>query len=137
MTIGFFSLFMFHSTEFIVAINLAIVASGISLIQVGAFNITMEYTPMQFSGVSLGMSVVLVLIGSSIGPAIAAIYMQTHQEMISKGVSSNSIGSFPSPVSYNLIFLTAAVVSTISIALVMILKRNMMTTQPLVGSQKQ
>jgi MFS family permease len=134
MTIGFFSLFMFHSTEFIVAINLAIVASGISLIQVGAFNITMEYTPMQFSGVSLGMSVVLVLIGSSIGPAIAAIYMQTHQEMISKGVSSNIGGSFPSPVSYNLIFLTAAVVSTISIALVMILKRNMMTTQTLVGS---
>ena len=136
MTIGFFSLFMFHSTEFIVAINLAIVASGISLIQVGAFNITMEYTPMQFSGVSLGMSVVLVLIGSSIGPAIAAIYMQTHQEMISKGVSSNSGGSFPSPVSYNRIFLTAAVVSTISIALVMVLKRKMMITHPLVGSQK-
>src|ERR671930_870930 len=133
MTIGFFILFMFHSTEFIVAINLAIVASGISLIQVGAFNITMEYTPMQFSGVSLGMSVVLVLIGSSIGPAIAAIYMQTHQEMISKGVSSNSGGSFPSPISYNLIFLTAAVVSTISIALVIVLKRRMMITQALVG----
>ncbi|MFL6470413.1 MAG: MFS transporter [Nitrososphaeraceae archaeon] len=137
MTIGFFSLFMFHSTEYIVAINLAIVASGISLIQVGTFNITMEYTPMQFSGVSLGMSVVLVLIGSSIGPAIAAIYMQTHQEMVSKGVSSNSGGSFPLPISYNLIFLTAAVVSTISIALVMILKRKMMITQPLVGPQKQ
>ncbi|MFL6431103.1 MAG: MFS transporter [Nitrososphaeraceae archaeon] len=137
MTIGFFSLFMFHSTEFVVAINLAIVASGISLIQVGAFNITMEYTPMQFSGVSLGMSVVLVLIGSSIGPAIAAIYMQTHQEMISKGVSSNSGGSFPSPISYNLIFLTATVVSTISIALVTVLKRKMMVTQPLVGSKKQ
>ena len=133
VTIGFFSLFMFHSTEFIVAINLAIVARGISLIQVGAFNITMEYTPMQFSGVSLGMSVVLVLIGSSIGPAIAAIYMQTHQEVISKGVSSNSGASFPSPISYNLIFLTAAVVSTISIALVIVLKRNMMITQPLVG----
>ena len=133
MTIGFFSLFMFHSTEFIVAINLAIVASGISLIQVGAFNITMEYTPMQFSGVSLGMSVVLVLIGSSIGPAIAAIYMQTHQEVITKGVSSSNGGSFPSPTSYNLIFLTAAVVSTISIALVIVLKRNMMITQPLVG----
>jgi hypothetical protein len=41
MTIGFFSLFMFHSTESMVAINLAIVAVGISLIQVGAFNITM------------------------------------------------------------------------------------------------
>ena len=58
MTIGFFSLFIFHSTGITVAINLAIVAAGISLIQVGAFNITMEYTPLKYSGVSLGMSVV-------------------------------------------------------------------------------
>ena len=121
MTIGFFSLFMFHSTEFMVAINLAIVAAGISLIQVGAFNITMEYTPLRFSGVSLGMSVVLVLIGSSIGPAIAAIYMQTHQELV-KGVTT---GSFPSPISYNLIFLTATLISAISIVLVIILRRSL------------
>jgi hypothetical protein len=117
---------LFHSTEFIVAVNLAIVVSRISLVQIGAFNITMEYTPMQFSGVSLGMSAVLVLIGSSIGPAIAAIYMQTHQEIISKGVNSNSIsgGSFPSTIFYNLIFLTTALVSTISILLVIVLKRK-------------
>jgi MFS family permease len=120
LTVGFFSLFLFHSTEFMVAINLAIVAAGISLIQVGAFNITMEYTPLRFSGVSLGMSTVLLLIGSSIGPAIAAIYMQTHQEL-AKGVGS---GSFPSPVSYNLIFLTAALISAISIILVIILRRR-------------
>ena len=121
LTIGFFSLFIAHSTEFIVAINLAIVAAGISLIQVGAFNITMEYTPLRFSGVSLGMSVVLVLIGSSIGPAIAAIYMQTHQELV-KGVIT---GSFPSPISYNLIFLTATLISAISIVLVIILRRSL------------
>jgi MFS family permease len=125
MTVGFFILFMFHSTEFMVAMNLAIVAAGISLMQVGAFNITMEYTPRQFSGVSLGMSVVLVLIGSSIGPAIAGIYMQTHQELV-KGISSvDGVGSFPSPVAYNLIFLTAALISIISIVLVIILKRKM------------
>jgi MFS family permease len=131
MTIGFFSLFMFHSTESIVAINLAIVAVGISLIQVGAFNITMEYTPRQFSGVSLGMSVVLVLIGSSIGPAIAGIYMQTHQELAKEiSNSGNSgVGSFPSPISYNLIFLTAALISATSIALVIILKRKMTQSQ--------
>ena len=125
MTVGFFILFMFHSTEFMVAMNLAIVAAGISLMQVGAFNITMEFTPRQFSGVSLGMSVVLVLIGNSIGPAIAGIYMQTHQEL-AKGISSvGGVGSFPSPVAYNLIFLTAALISTISIVLVIILKRRM------------
>jgi MFS family permease len=129
MTIGFFGLFMFHSTEFMVAISLAIVAGGISLIQVGAFNITMEYTPLQFSGVSLGMSVVLVLIGSSIGPAIAAIYMQTHQQELAKGVSSSGGSSFPSPISYDLIFLTAALISSISIALVLVLKRNITQSQ--------
>ncbi len=121
MTIGFFMLSMFHSTELIIAINLALVAIGISAIQVGAFNITMEYTPRQYSGVSLGMSVVLVLIGSSIGPAIAATYMQTHQSL-ARGVV-NSL--FPSPVSYNLIFLTASLISIISIGLVMILRRKM------------
>jgi MFS family permease len=125
LTIGFFSLFMFHSTEIMVAINLAIVAAGISLIQVGAFNITMEYTPLRFSGVSLGMSTVLLLIGSSIGPAIAAIYMQTHQELV-KGVIT---GSFPSPISYNLIFLTATLISAISITLVMILRRRISQSQ--------
>ena len=125
MTIGFFSLFMFHSTEITVAINLAIVAAGISLIQVGAFNITMQYTPLKFSGVSLGMSVVLFLIGSSIGPAIAGIYMQTHQELV-KGVTS---GSFPSAVSYNLIFLTAALISALSITLVIILRRRITQSQ--------
>jgi len=124
LTIGFFSLFIFHSTEFMVAINLAIVAAGISLIQVGAFNITMEYTPLRFSGVSLGMSTVLLLIGSSIGPAIAAIYMETHQELV-KGVT----GSFPSPISYNLIFLTATLISAISITLVMILRRRISQSQ--------
>lgn len=131
MTIGFFSLFMFHSTESIVAMNLAIVAIGISLIQVGAFNITMEYTPRQFSGVSLGMSVVLVLVGSSIGPTIAGLYMQTHQELAKEvsNIGKSGVGPFPSPISYDLIFLTAALISTISIALVIMLKRKMTQSQ--------
>ena len=48
---------------FVVALNLAIIAIGISA---RSFDIIMEHTPQQFSGVSLGMSVILVLIGSSI-----------------------------------------------------------------------
>jgi MFS family permease len=121
MTIGFFMLYTSHSTELIIAIDLAIVAIGISAIQVGAFNITMEYTPRQFSGVSLGVSVVLVLIGSAIGPVIAATYMQTHQSL-ARGVIS---GFFPSPISYNLIFLTASLISIISIGLVLVLRQKM------------
>jgi MFS family permease len=119
-TIGFFSLFAFHSTQFLIATNLAIIAAGISLTQVGGFDITMKATPKQFSGISLGMTVVLNILGSSIGPAIAAIYMQQNQVFV-KGIA----GTFPSSVAYNLIFLTAAIVSTVSIALVMIIKNRM------------
>lgn len=119
-TIGFFSLFIFHSTQLLVATNLAVIAAGISLTQVGIFDITMKSTPKQFTGISLGMTVVLNILGSSIGPAIAAIYMQQNQVFL-KGI----IGTFPSSIAYNLIFLTAAIVSIMSIALVMITKNRM------------
>lgn len=44
-TTGFISLFVFHSTEFLVAINLAIVAAGISLMRVGGCEIVLKSTP--------------------------------------------------------------------------------------------
>ncbi|HYT44666.1 MAG TPA: hypothetical protein VEP90_20210, partial [Methylomirabilota bacterium] len=47
-----------------------------------------------------------------------------HQELV-KGVT----GSFPSPISYNLIFLTATLISAISIVLVIILRRSLSQSQ--------
>jgi len=118
--IGFFSLFIFHSTGFFVATNLAIIAAGLSLIQVGGFDIVLQSTPIQFSGISLGMTVLFNLVGGSVGPAIAGIYMQTHQ-IIVKG----TLGSFPSPESYSLIFLTVALASLIPIALALFLRTRL------------
>jgi MFS family permease len=119
-TIGFFVLFVFHATEFMIAVNLVMISAGLSLINVGAFNIVLQYTPHRFSGVSVGISVVIVLIGSSIGPVIASIFMQTYQDSV------NEVGgrSYPSLLSYNLIFLTATLISTISVASGLILKRR-------------
>src|SRR5919106_1738070 len=116
-TIGFFSILLFHSTESLVAGTLAIIATGLSLTQVGGFNTILESTPRQFSGISLGMTVLLNLIGGAVGPAIAGIYMQTNQVFINGS-------SFPSPQSYNLIFLTAALFSLVSVALVLIIRKR-------------
>src|SRR5262249_53912864 len=110
--IGFFSLFIFHSTGSMISANLAIIAAGLPLMQVGGFNIVLQSTPMQFSGISLGMTVLFNLVGGSIGPAIAGIYMQS-----GRLVSSITGNYFPSPESYSLIFLTTALVSLISIVL--------------------
>jgi MFS family permease len=116
-TMGFFSILLFHSTESMVAGTLAIIATGLSLTQVGGFNTILESTPRQFSGISLGMTVLLNLIGGAVGPAIAGIYMQTNQVFIN--------GSFyPSLQSYNLIFLTATLLSLVSIVLVLIIRKR-------------
>jgi len=60
------------------------------------------------------------LIGGSIGPAVAGIYMQSHQ-VIKKDI----IGSFPSPESYSLIFLTIALTSLVPIVLAFFLRKKL------------
>ena len=89
--LGFSSLFLFHSNGILVSTNLAIIAGGLSLMQVGGFDIVLQSTPRKFSGISLGMTVLFNLVGGSVGPAVAGIYMQANQVLI-KGV-----GSYPSP----------------------------------------
>jgi MFS family permease len=119
---GFFSIFIMHSTPAFVAGALAIIATGLSLIQVGAFNIVLESTPRHLSGTSLGTTVLFNLIGGAVGPAIAGIIMQTNQ--ISIAGSNDTVSSFPSPQSYYLIFLITAILSLVSIILVLIVKKT-------------
>jgi MFS family permease len=120
-TLGFFSLLLFHSTEVLISINLAVLSTGLSLTSVGAMNVLILSTPRQFSGVSLGMSTLMRIVGSSIGPALAGMYMQTHQSLVNiHGVAEY----FPSSGSFNLIFLSASVLSVASIALAIILRRR-------------
>ncbi|MGI0069484.1 MAG: MFS transporter, partial [Nitrosopumilaceae archaeon] len=122
-TVGFVSLFMYHSTEFLVAANLAILSTGLSLTNVGAMNIVMLATPKQNVGVSLGMSTLIRIIGASIGPAIAGMFMQTHKASL-----PSIAGTFPTPDSYNLIFLSASIISIVSIGLAIFLKRTISKT---------
>jgi MFS family permease len=101
-----------HSTEFLIRISLAVIAAGLSLTQIGSINIILVNTPKQSNGVSLGMTTLLYLIGTSVGPVIAGIFMQANQTVLPL------IGSFPAPRAYNLIFLTATLMSVLSIVLV-------------------
>ena len=118
-TIGFFSILLFHSTEFMVSITLAIIAAGLSLAFIGGFNVILMSTPIQFAGIALGMTLLLNLIGQSIGPSIAGTFQQMYRSTI-QGIS----GSFPTPEAYNLIFLTAAVISLSSTFFALALNRR-------------
>jgi hypothetical protein len=57
------------------------------------------------------MTVVINLLGMSIGPAIVGLFTQSFQTFI------NNSGSYPSEMAYNLIFLVSTFVSLFSIIL--------------------
>ncbi|MGB6628641.1 MAG: MFS transporter [Nitrososphaeraceae archaeon] len=117
---GFFLLLVLHSTEFVITTSLAVIATGLSLTQIGSINIILVNTPKQSNGVSLGMTTLLYLIGTSVGPVIAGIFMQANQAFV-KGISGSS---FPAPQSYNLIFVTATLLSVVSIVLAGSIKKK-------------
>ena len=124
--IGFSSLFIYHSTELEIIINLSIIAGGLSLAEVGGFNITLVSVSPKVSGISMGITVLLFLIGMSIGPAISGIYLETFQSPI---MLNNISYSFPSAFSYDMIFLTSALLSFIFLILAILTAKKIKSTK--------
>jgi MFS family permease len=119
ITISFISLLLFHSTEIQVSINLGMLATGLSFAGVGAMNVIILATPGEYSGISLGIATLIRIIGSAIGPALAAMYMQMNQSILNiNGV----IRSFPSDMAFDMIFTTASVIAVVSIILAILLR---------------
>ena len=118
---GFFCLLMLHQTEIEISGNLAILAAGLSLTSVGVVNVIILSTSKQYSGISLGTSVLMRIVGSAICPAVAGIYMQSNQSILIIGGITRL---FPSIESYNLIFLTAMIASIISVVVAILLRQR-------------
>jgi MFS family permease len=116
--IGSVGLLMFHSTKPGVSINLAIIASGLSMTITSTWNIIVSSSPKSFVGISVGVGALLLFIGMSIGPALTGVYMENHQTI--KGVQ----GSYPSLGSYNLVYLTSGLLSGVSLGFVLILRKR-------------
>jgi MFS family permease len=117
--LGFFGILFFHTTEISIIIGLVIVGAGISLVQVGGFNIITSKTPKKFSEVSVGVTSLLFIIGMSIGPAISGLFLQNFTKVI------DGIVSFPSPQAYDMIFLIAAFLSILPVVLILIVSKNL------------
>lgn len=119
---GFFGLLAFHQDWLAVTVNLAVLSTGLSMTNVGAMNVTILATPSEFTGMSLGMTNLLRILGSSVGPALAGVYMQTFQSTVQV---AGTIMVFPSMLAYSMIFLTAMMLSIFSIVLAFYLKRRL------------
>ena len=118
---GFFMLAAFHSQPWMVSVSLAIISTGLSLGSVGLMNIVLLATPYKNMITSIGMTSLLRIIGSSVGPAVAGVLMQVWQINI-----QGHAGSFPAPETYTLIFLIAAIMSIISVIMALKIKQSLL-----------
>jgi MFS family permease len=118
---GTFGLLMFHETEFIVSVDLAIIAIGLSLIMTTTWNIIVSSSPKEFTGISVGVGALLLFIGMAIGPALAGVYMADHE-------NAGTQVSYPSAQSYDLVFSTVVLLSAVSLGFGFILRRKTMHT---------
>ena len=119
--IGTVGLLIFHATEFVVSVNLAIIAIGLSLTMTTTWNIIVSSSPKEFTGISVGIAALLLFIGMAIGPALAGVYMADHENIGTEEL-------YPSAQSYDLVFSTAVLLSAVSIGFAVILRKTMYAT---------
>jgi MFS family permease len=115
---GSVGLLLYHSTELAVAANLSIIASGLSLTITATWNVVVSSSPKLFIGISVGVGALLLFLGMAIGPALTGVYLENHQTI--EGIP----GSYPALESYNWVYLTSALLSALSLAFVLILKKR-------------
>ncbi|MGE0243558.1 MAG: hypothetical protein AB7P56_06485 [Nitrososphaeraceae archaeon] len=118
--IGTFGLFNFHSTEVEVSANLTIMAIGLALTNIIGWNILVSSSPKEYTGISVEVGALLFFLGMAIGPAVSGIYIQTYHTYI-----EGNDGLFPSGESFNMIFLTAVILSIVSLLNLLVLKKRM------------
>jgi MFS family permease len=128
-TIGFFVLLIFHCTEDMVAIGLTILSAGLALSISGGFNVMLLSVPMQVTGIELGMTLLLNLVGISLGPALSGAFQEMYKEA-APGVA----GIFPTDRAYSLIFLTSALVSLASVVLALSVSRIRIRTETIMSN---
>ena len=111
---------MFHSTELAVSTNLAIIGSGLSMTITATWNIVVSSSPKSFIGISVGVGALMLFIGMAIGPALTGVYLESRESIA--GIP----GTYPTPGSYNLVYLTSGLLSAVSLIFVLMLKQRAM-----------
>lgn len=125
--IGAVGLVMFHSTGFVVSVNLAVIAVGLAMTATATWNLVVSSAPMEFMGISTGIGALPFSIGMAIGPTLAGTYMQTY-------TISLQDRSFPAPESFTMIFLTSGLLSAASLAFSLLLKKRMPRREEMAAS---
>jgi MFS family permease len=121
-TVGFIGILILHYDALQIAVNLAIIGSGLSLLNVGQININTASTPFEYMGISFGINTLFRFMGSAIGPAFAGMFMQANQTIVNTSYGTDIV-SFPSAMSFVNIFFCMSILSAVTVYLSVIVKR--------------
>ncbi|TVP42011.1 MFS transporter [Candidatus Nitrosocosmicus arcticus] len=121
-TFGFILLSIYHPSELVISLELCIIAIGLAFAEIGAFNISLVSAPLNQSGTALGITMLLFLIGMSLGPAISGIYLESFRSTV-----DNTNESYPTSLAYDLIFVTAVLISILSVILTLFITKKLVS----------
>ena len=105
-----------------------ILSAGLALSISRGFNVILLSVPMQVTGIALGMTLLLNLVGMSLGPALSGAFQEMYKEA-APGVA----GIYPTDRAYSLIFLTSALVSLASVVLALSVSRIRIRTETIMS----
>ncbi|MDP8907491.1 MAG: hypothetical protein M3M88_08220 [Thermoproteota archaeon] len=115
------SVFNIAHDSFKIAVNLAIIGSGLSLLNVGQININTASTPFEYMVISFGINTLFRFMGSAIGPAFAGMFMQANQTSVNTSYGTKIV-SFPSSMYFVNVFFCMSILSDVTIYLSVIVK---------------
>jgi MFS family permease len=112
---------LFHSSSAGVTGSLFLFGIGASLLPVTLINIIIALTPKELTGISSAATSDMRIIGGAIGPVIATVIVTSI--LVSIQVDG-SVGQYPSPIAFNIVFIVGLVLSIASTILVMTMRRH-------------
>jgi len=106
----------------VISLELCVIAIGLALVEIGAFNISLVSAPLNQSGTTLGITMLLFLIGMSLGPAISGIYLESFRSTI-----DNTHESYSTPIAYDWIFLIALLISILFVIITLLITKKLVS----------
>ena len=119
--ITFLMLLFFHYSS--AGINSSLFIFGIAgaLLPTTLINVIIGITPKEYTGISSAITNMMRIVGGAIGPVITTVILATSTIDITV---DNVEGTYPSPVTFNILFIVGLVMTILSVFLALIMKHR-------------
>jgi EmrB/QacA subfamily drug resistance transporter len=124
--LGFYLLIVNRTDPYQLTEDLLIAGSGIISLIIPIVNMVAITVPEEARAVSLGMNTLIRNLGASIGPVVASVYMASYQTpvILFYGNTILNVSFIPSNTSFNLMMLTAIMITVLIFLIVVVYAKN-------------